>query len=126
MPIIGWCLSLSSDIGPLTCVILSGRNHGFVRPFHNAARFRPSTRQAGLRNSPPLPQGPVRIVFRIPQPPSPPGRGRTGPQFFASKPLHPAGSSPAFLFEEQMTEDRRQNEELAKLSSVLGGPSSVY
>src|SRR5215472_1191604 len=71
MPIIGWCLSLSSDIGPLTCVILSSRNHGFVRPFHNAARFRPSTRQAGLRNRPPLPQGPVRIVFRIPQPPGP-------------------------------------------------------
>src|ERR1700684_2916515 len=33
-----------------------------------------------------LPQGPVRIVFRIPQPPSPPGRGRTGPRVFRGAP----------------------------------------
>src|SRR5262249_47366029 len=106
-----------SDLLP--CVILNGGNHGFVRPVHNAARFRPTTRQAALRNTPSLPQGPVRIVFRIPQPPSPPGRGRTGPQFsFRLIPFLQAGGAPAFLFLEDgrqgWSEDRRQR-------SAIGG-----
>ena len=69
-----------SRLNRLSAAFSTGRNHGFVKN-HNAAPFQPSTRQAGLRNNGSLPQGPIRIALRIPQPPSPPGCGRIGPEF---------------------------------------------
>src|SRR4029077_6857097 len=54
-----------------------------------------------MRNNPSLPQGPIRIAFRIPQPPSPPGCGRIGPEFprtVQSPSMLKAGLAPAFFF----------------------------
>lgn len=97
--------ALRATLGVFNCGILSGGTHGFVSSFHNAARIRPSTRQAGLRNRRPLPQGPVRTCSGFLSPPAPRGAGGPGHIFAcdcfyvtAIHPLFPSGRHLAGLF----------------------------
>src|SRR5262249_731305 len=105
------------EIRAIGCGILNEGNHAFVSRFIKAPYFGQAHAKLPCETAGRCLRARFGSCSGFLSPPAPRGADGPGHSFCASIPLHPAGSSPAFII--RRTDDRRQNEELAKLSSVL-------